>query len=39
MRHGRWRPASTKRGYVADAERFAPTNPTRHLGLPRDAPA
>jgi hypothetical protein len=39
VRHGQWRSASTMRGYVADAERFAPTHPTRHLGLRRDAPA
>lgn len=37
MRHGRWRSASTMRGYVDDAERFGSTNPTRHLGLRRSA--
>ncbi|MBE7245575.1 MAG: tyrosine-type recombinase/integrase [Actinomycetospora chiangmaiensis] len=36
MRHGRWRSATTMRGYVDDAERFAATNPTRHLGLRRE---
>lgn len=33
MRHGRWRSTTTMRGYVDDAERFAATNPSRHLGL------
>lgn len=33
MRHGRWRSATTMRSYVAEAERFAADNPTRHLGL------
>ena len=36
MRHGRWRSTSTMRGYVDDAERFADTNPSRHLGLRRN---
>ncbi len=35
MRHGRWRASTTMRGYVDDAERFADTHPTRHLGLRR----
>ena len=33
MRHGRWRSSTTMRSYVDDAERFADTNPTRHLRL------
>lgn len=35
MRHGRWRSMTTMRSYVDDAERFAETNPSRHLGLRR----